>query len=280
MGKYVIKDTSPLTKFCESIGKYNIGIYDNKYSDIVSKESLTSYMVNIAVILGIHPVFNYFKEDYSLCVAGGAFRSICEKEVPTDMDVFLLGKFEDNVRKLELLHNDLTLSKIACSRVKHYEVQLESDPSGWNKQIAILDIHQGEDIPIPLQYIAHRYTHGASITEHLLESASDVISTFDFTAVAFGAHVNVLKFPVHAGNIKFVSNAMHPDFYSDVATKTLAFNLLGRLGTKRISVNRFYKYITEYGFRIKDNTSLRLFDRYVGNPHGIRVTNEEDGDDY
>lgn len=200
--------------------------------------------------------------DGKYCIAGGVMRSLFYDEIPTDVDLFILGGS----------HEVFTVTA-AFYRTAHkhrtYEVRSEDSlalGTSVKKHIEITDIPVNvpvleETVQYNIQILGSWY-----ITEEGVElsfsSAEDLLSHFDLISACGGIEFTILQ-----GNIVSSHEVVHPQFLYALANKFLMVNDIGSDCSKHMTLNRLYKYIVNYGFTIPNENELMAINTLLGIQH-------------
>lgn len=201
-----------------------------------------------AITLGLGPVFNLLPVG-RYCIAGGIIRSLFNNELPNDVDIFLLGTPDNITSRLE----DIAIAHGTESR----KVKIKYED--FNKHIQLVDIRL-PDMKYNIQFIAQWFVKDDGKKDIIFKHAEDVISYFDIVPVCYAVEIEI--FENTRGGVKdWAVNKVvtHPLLYKSLANKELSVNPYGPLILKKMRADRFYKYITEYGFKIKDAAQMKLF---------------------
>lgn len=194
------------------------------------------------------------------CIAGGVFRSVFYNELPKDIDIFLLGT------KTEIEKNMETISNITGKSTVKVRTKYSNDIV---KHIRIITCSGGR--PYEFQFLGQWFElpNGKEIP---FQSAEDVLETFDLVSSCYGIDLSITDVSRFSGQSKEyeVNHVVtHPLLLKTVATKELMVNTFGSEILKRMRADRFYKYITEYGFRIKDDEQLKKFNYVLGRENDV-----------
>lgn len=208
-------------------------------------------MSNVADVI---PVGRY-------CIAGGVFRSVFYDELPKDIDIFLLGSKDDVIARMNMLESDTSTVQ------KKVKVTYQKNIS---KHIRIVTVNMNGR-PYQVQFLG-QWFELAGGKELPLMTADDVLETFDLVSACFGIDLSIIEESRFSGFTKaYEVNhiATHPLLLKTIANKELMINDFGNMIMKRMKAERFYKYITEYGFRIKNNDQIQKFNYVLGRDNDV-----------
>lgn len=216
-------------------------------------------MAHPLIALGILPILDCLPPG-NYCIAGGAARSVFEGLVPADVDVFMLG---------------------SRAQIQDSTAALSLDPSfpDWFPDTKSIKINYGETLTkfitlastdklsdlYNIQVISQYYQDKKSNTVFEFKSAEDILETFDLVSSCFAVEVEVTRNP--KPDIEVRKIVSHPLFLKCVSTKELMVNDFGDAGFKVMRADRFYKYIAEYGYRIKSEEQMKLFNAMLAKDH-------------
>lgn len=219
--------------------------------------SLVEKLSYEAVTLGMYPLASTFKQlntKFKACVAGGVFRSLFYQEVPNDIDVYLLESYDNSIDILTKLRTSLGIEE------KLKQFSFKNKEYNVTKYIAILDIEENSKIenPIKIQLMAFKHVlKDGTVIEP--RTASAIVNSFDLIPVSIAT-----QFELSADGIpEKYSSTFHPEIFQCLASKNFKFNTVASFTQKKTSPERFYKYITDYGFRIQDQETINLLSTYI-----------------
>jgi hypothetical protein len=186
----------------------------------------------------------------------GIFRSVFYNEVPNDIDIFLLGTETDILNRID------KISQAVCQRV----VQVKTEyPQNITKHIRLVTYQVGRGYSV--QFIGQWFT--GPKTEYFT-TGHDILATFDLTSSCFGIDFTACEDKNSVSCDYEVQQIIsHPLLLNVVANKELRVNEFGSILLKKMKADRFYKYITEYGFRIKDQEQLQKFNYVLGRDNDV-----------
>lgn len=211
--------------------------------------SLYSEFVGKAMKLVLGSVGHILPEGH-YCVAGGIFRALFYNEVPNDIDIFVLGT-------LPKIHN---IMYEICENTLMHDKHMKAKYEDYTKNIHL--ITYSFDRPYSVQFIG-QWIESNNRTILFL-SADDIISSFDIVSSCFGVEFTISK-DLNGQQVYEVNQIVsHPLLMKVVATKELMVNEYGPIQFKKMKADRFYKYIAEYGFRIKSPDQLLKFNAMLG----------------
>jgi hypothetical protein len=212
----------------------------DEYSEYTSK----------AITLAFGPVMDLLPAG-RYCVAGGVIRALFNNELPNDVDVFLLGNAQEISNRLE---NLAFRYKVDVKKVK-----IKYD--NFVKHIHLFDLKLPH-MKYTIQFIAQWFIRNDGKEEIFFRHAEDVIAYFDVVPVCFAAEV---EFDGGHEDGQFIREwslskvVTHPLLFKCLAKKEFLVNPYGPMSLKKMRADRFYKYVTEYGFRITDAESMKKF---------------------
>jgi hypothetical protein len=212
----------------------------NEYSEYTDK----------AITLAFGPVMDMLPAG-RYCVAGGVIRALFNNELPNDVDVFLLGNTPEISQRLEALASNYGVD------VRKVKIKYDN----FVKHIHLFDLKL-PDMKYTIQFIAQWFTRNDGKEEIFFRHAEDVIAYFDIVPVCFAAEVEFEDSYKQGQFIRewsLLKVVTHPLLFKHLAKKELFVNPYGPISLKRMRADRFYKYITEYGFRITNAESMKKF---------------------
>ncbi len=194
------------------------------------------------------------------CIAGGVFRSVFYNELPKDIDIFLLGTRTEIEKNIETISN-VTGTSIVKVRTKYSNDMV--------KHIRIITCSTGRAYDVQFLGQWFQLPNGKEVP---FQSAEDVLETFDLVSSCYGIDLSITEQSRFSGQSKEyeVNHVVtHPLLFKTIATKELMVNTFGSELLKRMRADRFYKYITEYGFRIKSDEQLKKFNYVLGRENDV-----------
>ena len=230
---------TPLQEILDSIPKY--GMFSNSSDLILSK------YVYPAIVLGICPIMDSLPNG-RYCIAGGVFRSLFNNEIPTDVDIFPLDPPTNII--VDIINNAAANGhEVSSSSLTIRELNSHVDIASF--------LDNKYEIQVISKYITEN--NGTTISP---KSVDDILSTFDIIPACFGIDISL-------SNKSFILNkiCIHPNYFYSVSNKLLLLNLQkSDLYEKRMTADRFYKYIVNYGFRIPDSSTMIEFNKLLSKP--------------
>ena len=209
-------------------------------------EPILSRYVYRAIKLGISPIHQILPAG-RYCIAGGVFRSLFFNEVPCDVDIYPL---DSETAIIEIWQN---------SAFHNYHTKRVSiDIDEIQAHIEVITFDELKNIPYKIQLISKNIS--INNTCIIPKTVNDIVSSFDIIPACFGVDITV---DGHAG---FTINeiVIHPDYFYSVSNKLLLLNTESSpFYEKRMTAERFYKYIVNYGFRIPDNEVMSQFNKLI-----------------
>jgi hypothetical protein len=216
----------------------------------VSKSNEYSEYTGKAITLAFGPVMDALPVG-RYCVAGGVIRSLFNNELPNDVDVFLLGNAQEISSRLENLAVSYGIE------VKKVKIKYDD----FVKHIHLFDLKLPK-MGYTIQFIAQWFIKNDGKEEIFFKHAEDVIAYFDIVPVCYAAEVEFdggYEQGIFVRDWSLLKVVTHPLLFKSLAKKELLVNPYGPLSLKKMRADRFYKYITEYGFRIPDAVSMKQF---------------------
>lgn len=204
-----------------------------------------------AICLGLSPLESNIPLG-KYAIAGGIVRSLFENEIPTDVDIFLLGDDASVRLRIQQLEN---LYFIKAKKVK-------VDYGTFYKHVQILNWTPPES-PYDIQFIGEWFEHKVSGDITSLKYAEDVLAHFDLVSTCFAVEFEITDNSNSFGNPRpqYVINKVvsHPLLFKCLSKKELRVSPYGPIELKKMRADRFYKYIVEYGFRVPDMDEMAKF---------------------
>lgn len=216
------------------------------------------------------------------CVAGGCFRSLFHKEPVKDIDIYVLGNYNEAILTMKAIAQtlsdpinlimpdlnsdpfDITCIENAKIPVKTFAVNMRN---GWKKRIAIMEVpsrYLGTNNSHSVQFMASKFENLDTSKEINLENAIQVIDSFDHIAISMGVEVEKLA----ENDYSIVRIIEHPKAIIALARKEMIFNNRGYSDLKHMSIKRFYKYVHDYNFSCSAE-NLTLFKDILFTPIGL-----------
>ena len=209
-----------------------------------------------ALQLGINPILPYLPSGRYV-VAGGIFRSIFFNEVPTDIDIYLLSPHFDSDDSFLPDLIDYTLKGIS-KQVGSFDRKKITIAASQTK-IDIITIELTA-LPYSIQLITK------SKNNVVPECADDIVSAFDIIPACFAVDITLNQGTNGAGLYSSLANyeinelCIHPDYFYSLANKYLITNKQkSRFEQSHMKAERFYKYISTYGFTIPTVEEMNNF---------------------
>ncbi len=249
-----------------------------KHGNLVG--SISSYLIQyIQFLIDTKPEFKkYVNSIFDNCngidpiiqvgIAGGAYRSLLEGKRPKDIDLF----FFLDPQILETACNPMDFGSYL------FEFSLGKDPDNTQQISKQFFSLSGEDFSahfnmvnqeVPINICAIKYIYESHSV--LLDNLYSLLASFDNAAVTVGCSARFIK---HNNKIMLISDSEIIEsklFQYAVHNKVLIPNELESNYPKMITIERFYKYIKQYGYSCtKEN--LKYFKQlllYGINSHGV-----------
>lgn len=248
-----------------------------------NKETYYTKAGKVLLNMSLGNIYTYFPAsiqhlDFSIAVAGGCFRSYFNKELPKDLDLFLLTPFDTAKQIMSGVSDFLHNNTIAMNDVATITSEYVSDSTDWDKKTVskkILRLNipcskNNPEIPIQLLYFGY-FIDGIEIYP---KSARDLITRFDIVPACFAAEARYAL----ASGWTFSGTASHQRLLESLATKILIPNeSTNSVIVPSMSINRFYKYVHDYGFSVESKEDMKILSSYMLNGKDINFDyNDED----
>lgn len=215
--------------------------FANKLSDDEFSE-----FAGTAIALGIAPLYEDLPEG-RYAIAGGIIRSLFENEIPTDVDIFLLGSVDSIKTRMQKIADEKS------ERIRKVKVGYD----GFTKHIWLIDIKPYPTASYVIQLIGQWFTRDSDNNVTIFQHSEDVIACFDLISTCFAVDLEITP----KSSISYHVNKVihHPLLYKCLAKRELRVNPYGPPELKKMRADRFYKYIVEYGYRVPDQGELMQF---------------------
>lgn len=221
-------------------------------------------------------------------MAGGSFRCIFDKTRLRDLDIYILGSFQEHSEVLNKFADGYAAITTFCNPFAQFRLSTmpkhviqekqnnvfkggtteDIDPVEWDT----VCIGNGLNVDVQLISYAFDSDFGNKIPAHIPKDAkyvdrsasclNEILNSFDITISKAG-----MEFIVKDRHIAITEIQLPPDFLIDIALKKLRLNSMDTgLPQQLCSLKRFHK-LTKLGYEPDDNFFAEWDNRVKNNPH-------------